>query len=332
MPESTRIKLRNLAPMLFLIAQLWSCTPGHEAMLKEFEMLKEKNQEIYPLIFAYATYLGTSESILPKEALPLVLEMISHTYYTEARYSIDNLERKGIHSPDLLALRGLCYFNELQPDLALSDLKLALKRDPDNAKIKGVLATIQGGSSPAGSSGQEAIHPILEAAALIKAGEYGRAEGMLNAVLDTNNTQHEALFYKGLIRLQHANYDSAQHYFAFAASSEGRDSYREYARRCRQVMEAERTIASNPGNYAAYLAKGQHLSAMGLVEQAQRSLDEGLEANPGNMNLILAKALAWVQAGQPERARTYLDDLERRGLQIDPALRQQILTQSSSNS
>ena len=89
-------------------------------------------------------------------------------------------------------------------------------------------------------------------------------------------------------------------------------------------MEGEKLITARPASFNGYLQKSQGQASLEQYDLAQQTLTSGLEKNPDNLNLILAKALVWVQAGQEETARQYLEELERQGLVIDPALKQRI--------
>lgn len=304
-------------PLLLFIL---SCRSDHDAVSKRFDQLKSEDPEQYTLVYAYSTYLSTTRSIEPEEALPLVLELISFGNYTEARYCVDNLMRNGIQSYDLLALRGLCYFNELQTELALTDLEKAHTGDPDNAKIKTLLDQVKGIKDPEA----EVDELLASAGEMIMKQQYDASDQILNAILEQDRTSHQALYYKGLIRLQRTQYDSAHHYMSFARSSEPLEEYSRFIAWIEKVFEGERMIATNPGSFTGYIEKSQGLSSMRLFDEAHNALNRGLERNPDNLNLILAKALVWVQAGEAETAREYLSELEQRGLQIDPALKQRI--------
>jgi len=275
-------------PLIYLTLILFifqACQSKHESIIKKFDQLRSEESENYSIVYAYSTYLSTTRSIEVEEALPMILEMISYHSHTEARYCIDNLKRNGIHSWDLLALRGLCYYNELQPGLALIDLEKAIAGDPDNEKIK----------------------------------------TLLDQVFQTDNQSHRTLYNEGLILLQREQYDSALYYMKSAAKSKNLDEYGPYIVWIEKIVEGDKMITADAESFTGYMQKSQGLASMGLFDASQRTLTEGLEKIPDNLNLILAKALVWVQAGQKETATQYLQELENRGVVIDPALKQQIL-------
>ena len=269
---------------------LLSCQNNHMDIRKQFAQFKSEETEHYRIAYAYATYLSTSRSIEAEEAASLILELISLGYYTEARYCVDNLLRNGIHSWDLIALRGLCYFNELQPGLARRDLERAQTGDPDNAKIKTLLDQINGNTNPVA----EVSDLLLSAESLIVQKHYTAS-------------------------------DSALYFMTFAKSLENLEEYGQYKDWIEKVLGGEDIIATHPTSFAGYIQKSKGLASMSLFDAAQRTLTRGLEKIPDNTNLILAKALVWVQAGQKETARQYLKELEQRGMTIDPSLKQQIL-------
>ncbi|MDX2432969.1 MAG: hypothetical protein QNK35_18665 [Bacteroides sp.] len=256
----------------------------------EFDKLKASETDSYTVAYTYATYLSTTKRISPEEAIPMLSELIAMGYPTAARYCINNLEKNGIHSFDLLALRGLCFQHELQPDMASTDLEAALKGDPGNEKIQILINNLRKQST--------------------------EAEDM---------PLHEALFRKGMTSLQNQDYDSAFYYLKKAGQIENRPEYVAYITRLENIIEGEQIIKSTPDNYKAYMQKSQGLSAMQLFREAQITLDGGLIACPDNLNLILAKALVWVQEGETENARLYLWEQEQRGIAIDPVVKQKIL-------
>ena len=282
--------------LIVFLAMMLSCQNQHENLKKQFDQLKSSDTEPYKLAYAYATYLSTNSSIEAEEAVPMVLDLISLGYYTEARYCVDNLQEKGIHSWDLLALRGLCYFNELQPELAMNDLENAYHGDPENPKIKTLLDRVSGelkvGSSP------EAL-PV--------------------------KASHESIYMEGIAMLQKEQYDSALYLLNQALTMDKRQEYESHIIWTQKVLDAQKLIAENPASYKGYIQMSQGLASMKLYIQAQRTLTKGLEKNPENLNLILAKALVWVQAGEQETAIRYLDELEKNGLIIDPEMKRQIL-------
>lgn len=282
--------------LIVFMSIMLSCQHRHEDLKKQFDQLKSSNTEPYKIAYAYATYLSTNNSIEPEEAVPMVLDLISLGYYTEARYCVDNLLENGIHSWDLLALRGLCYFNELHPEMAMADLENAHLGDPDNDKIKTLLNQVQGNTED-GS--------LLE-----------ESNGM---------SGHQAYYKKGISMLLNEHYDSALYFMKLAVNLEKQQEYENYIIRIPKVIKAQKMIAENPGSFNGYIQMSQGLASMNLYKQAQRTLTEGLEKNPDNLNLILAKALVWVQAGQQETAIQYLAELEKNGLIIDPQVKQQIL-------
>ncbi len=314
-----------LAPALLV---LLSCQNSHDRMLKQFDRLKSEETDRYNIVYAYAAYLSTTRSITPEQAIPLINEMISCGYPTEARYCIDNLERNGIHSSDLLALHGLCYQHELQPGLALADFEKALAGDPDNEKIRLLLDNAKGAESP----GSQAEKMLDRARVLMAQKEYGASDSVLNAILELDSTSHHAVFLKGLIRLQGEEYDSALCFMKLAYNIEDREEYRHHISMVSKVLEGEKLISGDPLSFPGYLQKSRGLASMGMFIRAQETLDRGLEKNPDQMNLILAKALVWVQAGQQETARQYLWEQERRGIVIDPSLKQKIFVNRQQNS
>ena len=254
---------------LVILMFMLSCQNHHEELKKQFDQLKSSNAEPYKLAYAYATYLSTTTSIEPEEAGPMVLDLISMGYYTEARYCVDNLQEKGIFSWDLLALRGLCYFNELQPEMALADLEKAHLGDPENPKIKTVLDLVKGET---------------------------QNESTLEESPESAND--EEFYLKGILMLQGEKYDSALYYMNLAINTGPRQEYESYIPGIQKVIEAQKLIAENPGSFNGYIQMSQALSSLNLYNQAQHTLTEGLEKNPDNLNLILAKALVWVQAGR----------------------------------
>ncbi len=272
--------------MLLLV----SCTQNHADIMKEFKRLKESKADPYTLAYSYASYLSTSTQIKPEEAIPLINELISMAYPTAARYCIDNLERNGIRSFDLLALHGLCYQHELQPLLAGADLEAALKGDPGNEKIMTLLNNLRRQSPDA-----------------------------------SDLPMHEALFRQGLACIQQQEYDSALHFIKKAIDLGNQPEYEPFIARIENVIEGEKMIFFNPLNHKGYLVKSHGLAAMKEFGAAQITLDGGLIACPGNVNLILAKALVWVQGGNTETARQYLLEQEQQGIAIDPSVKQRIL-------
>ncbi len=305
-----------ILPMILLL----SCKSRHEIFMRELDQIKSNGTEQFTVVYALSAYLSTTSRISADEAVPLILELISYGNYTEARYCIENLKRNGVHSPDLLALRGLCYYNELHSELALADLEEAHTDDPGNAKITTLLDRVKG----IGESLPTPDELIDRAAEMISSRRIIDSESLLDQVLELQEANHRALFYKAVIRLHLEEYDSALYYLTFALSSEPLDRYNAFINFTQMAKEGDVTIRSDPSSYQGYLQKSRGLASMDLIELAQVTLDQGLEKNPENLNLILAKALVWVQAGQEERARNYIQGLERRGLTIDPALKERI--------
>ncbi len=271
-----------------------SCGEDHRDIKSELDQLKAGETDRYTVAYTYATYLSTTKSIKPEEAIPLISDLISMGHPTAARYCIDNLERNGIHSFDLLALRGLCYQHELQAGLAMADLEAALKGDPGNEKIRTLMDMLRKQS--------------------------GEAEDLAH---------HEVLFRQGMASLQQQQYDSALNFIRQAQEMEDRPEYSNFITRTENIIEGERMIQASPGSYKAYMLKSQGLSALKLFEEAQRTLDGGLIASPDNLNLILAKALVWVQEGEDEMAKQYLWEQEQRGINIDPNIKKQILQEQN---
>lgn len=267
-----------------------SCNTKHGDIRKNPEAPRAGETDSYTLVYNYAAYLSGTKSISAEEAIPFISDIISLGYYTEARYCIDNLKRNGIHSFDLLALRGLCLQHELQPELALRDLEAALRGDPGNEKIRILMNNLK-----REFSGLEEPDP------------------------------NASFFQKGVSFIEQQNYDSALYYMNKASKKEDNPEYDIYRERLEQITEGDRMILSTPGNYKAYIFKSQGLAALRLFSEAQSTLDKGLNACPENLNLILAKALVWVQQGQRETAELYLFEQEQQGIVIDPAVKQKIL-------
>lgn len=313
---------------LILIALfITSCRPGQQKIEKRFSELGRNSEDKYPVVYAYASYLASVSRIEAEFAISLINDMLAWGYPTEARYAIDNLMRNGIGSPDLLALRGICYRQELQPGLALSDFEEAYRRDPDNPKIRSLL-------TEARMTGEGAPDPdaLLEhGKTLFQSGNLPPAEEAFRKVLAADQLNHEALHYMGLIRLQREQYDSARYYMEFARSSEKLPLYDRYIEQLGLVLEGEEWIRSQPAGFRGYLRKSQGLAGLGLFSAAQEVLDRGLERNPDHVNLILAKALTWVQAGEKETAALYLEEQERRGIGFDPSVRKQVLQQEQQH-
>jgi tetratricopeptide (TPR) repeat protein len=303
-----------------IICSLLSCQGSHEKMLKQFEQLKKEPSEQFKIVYAYTTYLSTARGIEPSEAIPLINELISYGRYPEARYCIDNLKRNGIQSCDLLALRGLCYYNEMQPGLALKDLEEAIAGDPGNTRIQSIIDQVRGVDN-----GDDMNRLLARARKLVSRAAYAESETLLDQVLMQDKANHGALYLKGLNRLHAAQYDSALHFMQFARSSEDLEQYSQYVSWIKQVLNGDRAIRDHPGSHTGYMQKSQALATMNMFEQAQSTLTAGLEVIPENMNLMLARALVWVQEGRVETARNYLLDLEMEGIAIDPALKKQIL-------
>ncbi len=307
--------------ILSVVAFISGCGTRHDEVVSQLEELKKDSQEFYPVVYATATYLATTADLTPEEAIPLVLDLISMGYHTEARYSIDNLFRNGIFSYDLMALRGLCYSNELQPELALADLERATAGDPGNEKIQALYNQVQEKSSPVENAG------ILlnDARSRLLNGDTDASDQILSRLLNQDPGNHSALFMKGLIRLQKAQYDSALYYMQFARSLDEKRDYVEAVSSVEQVIKAEETIGKQPSFFSGYLQKSQGLAALGLFDEAQSAINHGLEELPDNRSLLLARALVWVQAGETETARLYIQELEQRGMVISQDLKERIL-------
>jgi tetratricopeptide (TPR) repeat protein len=160
---------------------------------------------------------------------------------------------------------------------------------------------------------------------LVSSGAYAESDVFLDQLLQRDKTNHEALFLKGVNRLHAEQYDSALYFMQYARSCKNLEKYSQYISWTGQVVDGDRMIRDHPGSYTGYIQKSRMLASMKMFDQAQSTLDRGLEVIPENMNLILAKALVWVQEGRVETARNYLLELEMEGLKIDPALKQQIL-------
>ena len=285
------ISLTWLIPTLFL---LLSCESSHGDLQRQIEQLKSEDSGNYAIVYAYATFLYTNRSIEPDQAIPMINEMISSGYPAEARYSINNLKRNGIHSYDLLALRGLCYQLELQPELAMADFLTALKGDPDNDKIKTLLKNARG-----------------------------------DQTMEKEQSTPEDLFQKGIACVQNQEYDAALSFMKNALEMEQVARWEGYVTQITKVMEGERMIEANPSDFRGFIQKSQGQAAMALFVPAQETLDAGLKNNEDNLNLMLAKALVWVQAGETETARQYLWEQEQRGISIDPGIKKQILQQQN---
>lgn len=287
------------------------------------DRLKSEGAEEFNIVYTVASYLSTATDIKADEAAELVLDLISYGNYTEARYCIDNLKRNGIHSYDLLALHGLCYFNEMHPELALVEIEEAHSGDPGNAKIKTLFDQVNN-NGPEIPTADELIASAVD---LISQRQYAESDHLLDQVLQLEQANHQALYYKGLIRVHREDYDSALYFLTFAKSSEPLEQYSSFIQWTQMVKTGDSIIRTNPGSYQGYMQKSQGLASMELFELAQVTLNLGLQKNPNNLNLILAKALVWVQSGQTERAKKYLFELEQQGLAIDPSLKERIFLQ-----
>lgn len=284
--------LRNFLyiSLITLLLLPLSCRENQRNLKKNPEALKTGDADPYTVAYTYAVYLSTTKKIQAEEAIPLINDLISMGYPTEARYVINNLKSNGIHSYDLLALRGLCYMHELQLEKAGVDLEAALKGDPGNEKILILMNNFRKQSTEA-----DELPPF------------------------------EILIQSGMEHLQKLDYDSALYFFNAAMRMENRSEYAPLISRLENIIEGGEMILSAPGNYKAYMLKSQGLSALKLYEEAQKTLDAGLVACPENLNLILAKALVWVQEGESETARLYLWEQEQQGIVIDPGVKQNIL-------
>ena len=314
----------RILPLIWLFSLLFiliSCQDSQKKIKKELDQLQAEETDRYSVVVAYATYLSTTHSIEAGDAIPMINKMISLGYPAEARYSINNLKRNGIHSYDLLALRGLCYSNELQDGLAVLDLEKAHAGDPGNAKIKSLLDQVKGNKGP----GVPLEELLDRAGAMIAQKQYDASESALDVILKQDNVNHRALYFKGKIRLLREQYDSALYFITFARSSENLEEYSLYISRIGKVVEGEKLIVTDPGSISGYVQKSQGLASMGMFDIAKENLDMGLVNNPGNLNLILAKALVWVQADDAETAQQYLWEQEQSGIAIDPGIKQQIL-------
>ncbi|MGM0474658.1 MAG: tetratricopeptide repeat protein [Bacteroidota bacterium] len=316
--------VRSLSAIIFLVLSLAGCRTGQEEMARKFEKQKENNADKYTLVYQYAVYLSTAGDVETGYAISLINEMISYGYPTEARYCIENLKRNGITSNDLLALRGLCYQHEMQYDLAMADFNAALSEDPDNPKIRELIINLKA------SQGLDLTETekLERAGQLMDINQLDESESLLRSLLKKEPVPHEACYLTGLVKLRKEQYDSAYHFMQQATELSNESSYSLYATGIKTVLEGENLIGSDPGSFRGYLQKSRGLAAMGFFDRAQETLDLGLENVPDHVNLILAKALVWVQEGNQEAAQQYLLEQERRGIRIDPALKQQVLKEA----
>lgn len=314
-----RILGRTGIILVFLIFA--GCRTGQEEMARKFEKQKENNADKYTLVYQYAVYLSTTREVEIDYAISLLNEMIAYGYPTEARYCIENLKSHGIYSSDLLALRGLCYQHEMQYDLAMADFRTALSGDPDDPRIRELIMNLKA------SQGLDltASETLERARKLMDLERLDESESLLKALLKKDQSNHEAGYQLGLIKLRREQYDSAHHFMLQALGAKNQSRYSQYVARISNVLDGEKLIGSVPGSFRGYLQKSRGLAAMGFFGRAQRVLDEGLENNPDNVNLVLAKALVWVQEGKEEAAQQYLREQEQQGISIDPGLKQQVL-------
>ncbi len=311
---------RGMTGMIIIFLVLAGCRTGEEAAARQFKKLKEEDADSYSLVYHYAVYLSTAGKVETGFAISLLNEMIAHGYPTEARYCIENMDRNGIRSGDLLAIRGLCYQHEMQYDLAMTDFRAALAMDPDDPRIRELilnLKVIRGLEL----TEEEALERAGE---LMDRGRLDESELLLKALLEKRGDHHEASYLLGQVKLGKAQYDSAYHYMLRANEAGDRPGYSEYLAHLRYILEGEALIGSNPHTFSGYLQESRGLAAIGFFDRAQQVLDGGLALNPDNVNLILAKALVWVQADERETAEQYLLEQENRGIRIDPRLRQQV--------
>ncbi|MFO7934459.1 MAG: hypothetical protein R6U78_10295 [Bacteroidales bacterium] len=316
--------VRSLSAIIFLVLSLAGCRTGQEEMARKFEKQKENNADKYTLVYQYAVYLSTAGDVETGYAISLINEMISYGYPTEARYCIENLKRNGITSNDLLALRGLCYQHEMQYDLAMADFNAALSEDPDNPKIRELIINLKA------SQGLDLTETekLERAGQLMDINQLDESESLLRSLLKKEPVPHEACYLSGLVKLRKEQYDSAYHFMRQATELTNKSSYSQHAGRIKTLLEGEKLIGSDPGSFRGYLQKSRGLAAMGFFDRARETLDLGLENVPDHVNLILAKALVWVQEGNQEAAQQYLLEQERRGIRIDPALKQQVLKEA----
>lgn len=316
------MQIRGLTGMIIVFLVLAGCRTGDEAAARQFGRLKEEGADRYTLAYHRAVYLSTARDVEIGFAISLLNEMIADGYPTEARYCIDNLNRNGIRSGGLLALRGLCYQHEMQYELAMADFRAALVMDPEDPRIRELILNLKA------SRGLELTEDeILERAReLMDKGRLDESESLLKALLEKSGEHHEATYCLGLVKLGKGQYDSAYRYIQLAEKTGDRPRSGEYITHIASVLEGETLIGSNPHTFSGYLKKSRGLASMGFFDRAQQVLDGGLESNPDNVNLIMAKALVWVQAGERETAEVYLLQQEQRGIRIDPGLKRQVLT------
>lgn len=314
------MQIRGMTGMIIIFLVMAGCRTGEEEAARQFDNLKEEDADNYTLVYHYAVYLSTTRDVETGFAISLLNEMIAHGYPTEARYCIENMNRNGIRSGDLLALRGLCYQHEMQYDLAMTDFRAALAMDPDDPRIRELILNLKA-IRGLELTEDETLERVRE---LMDTGRLDESELLLKALAEKKGNQHEVSYWLGLVKLGKAQYDSAYHYMLQADKAGDRSRYSEYVSHIGSILEGEALIGSSPHTFSGYLQESRGLAALGFFDRAQEVLDGGLARNPDNVNLILAKALVWVQAGERETAEIYLLEQERRGIRIDPRLKQQV--------
>jgi HD-GYP domain-containing protein (c-di-GMP phosphodiesterase class II)/Tfp pilus assembly protein PilF len=198
---------------------------------------------------------------------------------------------------------GIMHLREGRADLALEELKKAVKEDPKSPYFQKGL----GLAYAAKREWKDAIACFRKAlelnpyyvdvhndlgAALIGSGdrEGGRSE-FLSAYSDpTNPTPEISARNLGEAYLEEKNYDQAAVWF-------------------------KTSLSRNKGYPAAYIGLAQTLVATGRLDEAIATLEQGLQEVPGDADLLLSLGQACAKGGRFAEARSHLEE----ALQKDPA-------------
>ena len=117
--------------------------------------------------------------------------------------------------------------------------------------------------------------------ALYRAGQLGRAEGVLKEVLDEAEDQRRALYVLGLVYRTQARYPEAAELFERVVSLDPQDHYSYYnlgvlydkMGRAEEAVRAFRKVVKlSPRNTAAHYNLGRLLLKLGRKEEAEREL------------------------------------------------------------
>ncbi len=330
-------KNKSIYLLFLLLLPVTACNRDQKSREKITELRNGKNAADYAVRLGEMSYL-TGKKPDRNFSMPLLNDLISEGYFTEARYAIDHLTR--IYGPDadLFYLEAVCFRNQHEYILAEGAIGKALGIDNTNTTYRTEEQNIADEAvrwASIDSLNQRILADCYDYASITR-----RAEKLLGmrqfdaAVFDADTVLHadssnlEARFVRGMAHLLDKNFDKALPDFQFLAASpsspQDTKQYTSYYQAAQTLRQNAGLIEKNPSDTDPYIAMARIFTGLSEFTSALSYLDQGLRINPSSNALTYAKLLVYLQSGNKVAARDIMYGLEAKGFKVDAKVKKML--------